>query len=97
MKEYHVYIMASGKNGTLYIGVTDNLLLRVQQHKDKKDPKSFTAQYNVNQLVYFETTNDIGAAIYREKQLKKWNRDWKTKLIESGNPNWKDLYEEIIS
>jgi putative endonuclease len=86
--------MASVKNGTLYIGVTNNLLSRVYQHKHKIN-EGFTKNYNVDRLVYFETTYDIFAAIQREKQLKKWNRKWKINLIEEMNPDWKDLYYSI--
>jgi putative endonuclease len=91
MKDYYVYILASGRNGTLYIGVTNDLIRRVYEHK-KKLIKGFTSKYNVDKLVYFEYTNDINGAIAREKQLKKWNREWKLKLIEDKNPNWRDLY-----
>jgi putative endonuclease len=76
MKQYYVYILASKKNGTLYIGVTNNLLKRVYQHK-KKLVEGFTKKYNVDKLVYFEQTKNIYSAIQREKQLKKWNRKWK--------------------
>lgn len=88
---YHVYILASKKNGVLYIGVTNNILRRVYEHK-KKYIKGFTNKYFVDKLVYFEETDSIHAAIQREKQLKKWYRKWKIELIESFNPEWKDLY-----
>ncbi len=91
-KEYYVYIMASFSK-VIYVGVTDDLFARVYHHKTKADPKSFTAKYNVNRLVHFEETNDIGEAIKREKQLKSWNRQWKVELIEEENPNWEDLAE----
>ena len=94
MKRYYVYIMASKRNGTLYIGVTNDLVRRVYEHKNKL-VKGFTAKYNVNQLVYFESTPEIESAILREKQLKKWKRKWKLELIEKMNPGWKDLYEEL--
>ena len=94
MNTYCVYIMASGKNGTLYIGVTNNLLSRVYQHKHKVY-EGFTKNYYVDKLVYFETTDDIFVAIQREKQLKKWNRKRKINLIEEMNPDWKDLYYSI--
>jgi len=94
MKQYYVYIMASKRNGTLYIGVTNDLVRRVYEHKNKL-VKGFTAKYNVNQLVYFESTTEIESAILREKQLKKWKRKWKLELIEKMNPGWKDLYEEL--
>lgn len=91
---YAVYLLASKWNGTLYIGVTNNLKQRVYQHKQKLMP-GFTARYGINQLVYFETSKDIRAAITREKQLKKWNRAWKIRLIEAQNPQWKDLFDEL--
>ena len=93
MRSYYVYILSTGKNGTLYIGVTNDLLRRVYEHK-KKIFKGFTSKYYVDMLVYFEETDDIGAAIQREKQLKKWNRKWKIELIEKINPDWNDLYYE---
>ena len=95
MKEYYVYILASKKNGTLYIGVTNNLLKRVYEHKNKI-VGGFTQKYNVHNLVYFEVHNDIRNAITREKQMKKWKRQWKIELIEKSNPQWKDLYCEAI-
>ena len=95
MKTYFVYILASSKNGTLYTGVTSNLIKRIWQHKNYII-KGFTGRYNVVNLVYFEQTNDIETAITREKRIKSWNRDWKIKLIEEKNPEWKDLYEDII-
>ena len=90
---YYVYILASKRNGTLYIGVTNDLIRRVYEHK-KKMIKGFTEKYSVDRLVYFEETCDIYAAIEREKQLKKWNRKWKLRLIEEENPDWNDLYYE---
>ncbi|MGE5297603.1 MAG: GIY-YIG nuclease family protein [Acidobacteriaceae bacterium] len=92
---YFVYILASKKNGVLYIGVTNNLTKRVYEHK-QDFVKGFTKQYIVHDLVYFEETESIEAAIKREKQLKKWNRDWKVKLIEKENPNWEDLYCRLV-
>ena len=94
MKSYFVYILASKKNGTLYMGVTSDLIKRVWQHKHKAN-NGFTADYNVDKLVYFEDTIDVLSAIAREKQLKKWNRAWKIRLIEEKNPDWKDLYTDI--
>lgn len=91
---YYVYILASNKNGTLYIGVTNNLIRRVMEHKQSKI-KGFTEKYNIKNLVYFEETTDINSALQREKQLKKWNRKWKINLIEKNNPYWKDLSNEI--
>jgi len=95
MKLYYVYILASKRNGTLYIGVTNDLLRRVLQHKNKV-VSGFTARYNVNMLVYYEQTENVESAIQREKQLKFWQRKWKLRLIEEFNPEWKDLYIEII-
>ena len=94
--EYYVYILASKRNGTLYIGVTNNLIKRVWEHKQKLI-EAFTKKYGVDKLVYFEQTPDINSAITREKQLKKWNRAWKIRLIEEKNPEWKDLYDEFFA
>ncbi len=96
MRQYYVYILTSKRNGTLYIGVTNDLVKRVWQHKNKV-ADGFTKKYGVDRLVYYEVTEDIESAITREKQLKKWNRAWKIRLIEEKNPEWKDLYGEIIS
>ncbi len=93
MKYYFVYILASKRNGTLYIGMTNDLLMRTYEHK-KGLKEGFTKKYNVNKLVYFEQTNDVRYALEREKQLKKWNRKWKLRLIEENNPDWNDLYYE---
>ena len=95
MKLYYVYIMASKKNGTLYIGVTSDLLRRVDEHKRKVN-KGFTSKYDVTRLVYYEETDDISIAMTREKQIKKWKRQWKIDLIESMNPEWNDLFNELI-
>ena len=92
---YYVYVLASKKNGTLYIGVTNNLVKRVYEHKNDL-VAGFTEQYRVHNLIYFESYEYIKEAISREKRLKKWNRQWKIELIEKGNPDWKDLYSEII-
>jgi putative endonuclease len=92
-RQYYIYILASKKNGTLYIGVTNSIERRIEEHKNKLDPNCFTAKYNVNILVYFETFQYIDDAIKREKQLKKWNRQWKINLIEEDNKDWKDLSE----
>ncbi len=92
---YYVYIMASGKNGTLYIGMTNNLARRVAEHRSDTIP-GFTKKYGVHDLVYYEQTDDVLSAIAREKQLKKWNRQWKIELIERDNPGRRDLYDEII-
>ena len=96
MYQYYVYILASQRNGTLYIGVTNDLIRRVWEHKNKV-ADGFTKKYGVDELVWFETTENIESAITREKQLKKWNRAWKLKIIEEKNPIWKDLYQEIIN
>jgi putative endonuclease len=92
--DYYVYITAGDKKCTIYIGVTNNLEGRVWEHKNKVY-KGFTSKYKVNKLVYYETYNDISEAIDREKQLKKWNREWKIKLIEENNPEWEDLYNNL--
>lgn len=92
-RQYFIYILASKKNGTLYIGVTNSLERRIEEHKNKLHPNCFTAKYDVNLLVYYETFQYINDAIDREKQLKKWNRQWKINLIEEENKDWKDLSE----
>jgi len=94
-KQPAVYILASGYNGTLYIGVTSHLIQRVWQHKNDL-VEGFTEKYGVHTLVYYELHEDMPAAIQREKQLKKWNRQWKINLIEKTNPAWKDLWEELV-
>jgi putative endonuclease len=81
--------------GTIYIGLTDNLTNRVIEHKSKKFDNSFTGKYNLNKLIYYESFNDIAQATKREKQLKKWNRNWKLRLIIGKNPNWNDLSFEL--
>jgi putative endonuclease len=91
---YYVYIFASRIGGTLYIGVTGDLVRRVYEHREKL-VRGFTEKYDVARLVYFEPFGEMGAAIQREQQLKKWNRAWKVKLIEEKNPNWDDLYPSI--
>ena len=90
MKNYYVYILASKRNGTLYTGVTNNLSRRTYEHKESL-VDGFTKKYNVKILVHYEQTNDIGSAIAREKCIKRWKREWKIKLIEEDNPEWKDL------
>lgn len=92
---WFVYFLASQRNGTLYIGVTNSLLKRINEHRLKINKESFTAKYNVTQLVYYEMFGSIKAAIKREKQLKKWKRLWKLKLIDTVNPEWKDLYNDL--
>ncbi len=94
MKQPAVYILANKKNGTLYIGVTSDLVKRIWQHKNHV-VSGFTEEYEVHQLVYFEQLDDMENAITREKVLKKWNRAWKIRLIKKTNPNWLDLYNEI--
>ena len=90
-----VYILASRRNGTLYVGVTSDLVKRVWEHKNNVT-EGFTKKYRIHDLVYFELHDDMVGAIVREKQLKKWNRAWKLALIEKGNPEWRDLYPEIM-
>ncbi len=94
MSHFIVYFLSSKKNGTLYIGVTNNLAKRVYEHKNNL-VEGFTKKYLIHQLIYYEVFNDVSEAIKREKQLKKWNRAWKIRLIESKNPEWNDLYCEI--
>ncbi len=93
-KQFFVYIMASRRNGTLYIGVTSNLVQRVWNHKQGL-VEGFTSKYCVKMLVYFEPHETAESAITREKQLKKWERAWKIRLIEESNPEWRDLYSVI--
>lgn len=93
---YYVYILTNCSNKVLYTGITNNLERRLYEHKNKL-VKGFTEKYNVSKLVYFATTTDIKAAIEREKQIKGWVRSKKIDLIESINPEWKDLYEELPS
>ncbi|MBP7805213.1 MAG: GIY-YIG nuclease family protein [Candidatus Pacebacteria bacterium] len=92
---YYVYILASDRNGTLYIGVTNDLVRRVFEHKNDL-VEGFTKQYKVHMLVYYECFESIASAITREKVLKSWNRKWKLDLIEKENPEWRDLYQDII-
>ena len=96
MNQYYVYILASKRNGTLYIGVTNNLLKRVDEHKNKLID-GFTKKYDVHNLVYYEQHNDISCAIIREKQMKKWKRKYKLELIEKSNPDWIDLYKDLTA
>jgi putative endonuclease len=93
---YYVYILASRKDGAIYVGITNDLVRRVYEHRQKAVP-GFTFKYNITQLVWFEIYDDPVSAITREKQLKKWKRDWKVELIEAQNPEWKDLYESICT
>ena len=90
MLDYYVYILTNKSHSVLYIGVTNDLLKRVYEHKEKVT-KGFTSKYNVNKLVYFDTTSDVYEALVYEKKLKRWRRQWKNELIEKTNPNWEDL------
>ena len=94
MKQFSVYIVASRRNGTLYIGVTSDLVARIWQHKTKA-VAGFTARYGCDRLVYFEMLDSAEAAITREKQMKEWRRAWKIALIEEANPDWLDLYASV--
>ena len=95
MSSFYVYILASGRDGTLYTGVTNNLIRRVYEHKSG-EVGGFTKKYKVNNLVYYEETTDVQSAIIREKRLKRWRRAWKIELIEKSNPQWRDLYYDLI-
>ncbi len=94
MNEYYVYILASQRNGTLYIGVTNDLIRRIWEHKQNL-VEGFTKKYNIHILVWFESTPNIESAIVREKQIKHWNRKWKLRIIEEKNPQWEDLYNTL--
>jgi putative endonuclease len=94
MKQSYVYILASRKNGTLYVGVTSDLVKRISEHK-QNIIDGFTKKYGVHILVYYEIHEDVREAITREKRIKKWNRSWKLRLIEENNPGWRDLYNEL--
>ncbi len=91
----YIYIMTNKSKGTLYIGVTSNIIKRIYEHKNKLTD-GFTKKYNLKKLVYYEIYDDIDEAIKREKQLKSWKREWKIELIEKINDNWNDLYDEIL-
>ena len=95
-RSYYVYILASRIGGTIYIGVTNDLIRRVYEHKSGT-VEGFTKDYDVNRLVYFESFDEVEVAIQREKRLKKWPRAWKIALIEKENPDWNDLYPEIAA
>ncbi|EEF25141.1 conserved hypothetical protein [Ricinus communis] len=95
-KASYVYILASGAYGTLYTGVTSNLIRRVWEHREGL-VEGFTKEYEVKNLVWFEQHDDIYAAITREKQIKKWEREWKIRLIQQTNPFWRDLFADICS
>ena len=92
---YLVYILASKPGGTLYVGVTNNLVRRVYEHRERL-ADGFTKRYGIKTLVYFEAHEAITAALQREKSIKHWSREWKIDLIVAGNPDWRDLYEEIV-
>lgn len=94
-RAYYIYILASRKNGTIYIGMTNNLFQRVHMHRTNII-KGFTSKYKVHKLVYFEVSDSPSVAIAREKQLKNWRRQWKINLIENDNPEWVDLYPKIL-
>ncbi len=95
-KTFYVYMLASARNGTLYLGVTSDLVKRIWEHREGLF-EGFTKKYGVKNLVWFEVHFEAMAAITREKQLKKWNRDWKINMIQQGNPDWRDLYEDITT
>lgn len=95
-KVFYVYMLASARNGTLYLGVTSDLIKRIWEHREGLF-EGFTKKYGVKQLVWFEVHTEARAAITREKQLKKWNRDWKINMIQQVNPDWRDLYEDITT
>ncbi len=94
MKSYYVYILANERNGTLYVGVTNNLVRRIYEHKEGL-ADGFTKKYNIKMLVYYEITESIESAIKREKNIKAWQRAWKLRIIEEMNPDWDDLYIKI--
>ena len=94
--QYYIYMLSSRNNKVLYVGMTNNLQRRMYEHKHHL-VEGFTDKYNVTKLVYFEETSDVNAAIEREKQLKKWRREKKNKLIESMNPNWNDLSDDWVN
>ena len=96
MKPGFIYILTNKNHTTLYVGVTSHIVQRINQHRDKYFPKSFSAKYNLDKLVYYEAFQDIGDAIGREKQIKGGSRQKKLDLINSKNPEWKDLYDEIV-
>ena len=94
VKQYYVYILANKRVGTLYVGVTSTLQKRVYEHRNNL-VDGFTKKYNVHNLVYYEIHDDVTQAITREKQLKKWKRNWKLELIDKMNPEWSDLYDKL--
>lgn len=94
-KTYFVYLLSIGRYGTLYTGVTSDLIKRASQHRESL-AEGFRKKYDVKPLVWYKVHNDVDAAIKREKQIKKWNRSWKIRLIQSQNPRWRELYEDIV-
>ncbi len=96
MRQYWVYMMSNKWNTTLYTGVTNDLIYRVNQHKEALDKMAFTAIYKLNRLVWYEEHNDINTAIVREKQIKRWKREWKNELIRAMNPTWRDLSDDWL-
>ena len=95
VKQYYVYILASRPGGALYVGVTNNLIRRIREHRNARVARH-TAKYAINKLVHFEIFDSAHAAIQREKNIKHWPRAWKTKIIAEKNPTWHDLYDEIV-
>ncbi|MFN7137252.1 MAG: GIY-YIG nuclease family protein [Thermomonas sp.] len=95
MKQPAVYMLATGRRGTLYVGVTSNLIARVWQHREHA-ADGFTKRYGIDILVWYELQDSIEAAIQREKRLKRWNRGWKLRLVEEANPEWRDLWPAIL-
>lgn len=96
MKQYYVYILANSTNVTIYTGMTNDLIRRVYEHKHHIDPNSYTAKYNVTKLVYYEYTSDVNSAISREKHIKSWSRKAKNQLVSGFNPEWRELYNELL-
>lgn len=94
-RNFYIYIITNKKDGVLYIGFTKDLRRRIYQHKNKVHPTTFSARYNLDMLVYYEGFDTQEESILRESRLKKWNREWKTNLINEFNPEWKDLYEKL--
>ena len=95
MKQPAVYLLATGKRGTLYIGVTSNLVARTWQHREHLF-EGFSKRYNMTMLAWYEMHGTMESAILREKQLKKWNREWKLRLVQEFNPEWRDLWDDIV-
>ena len=96
MRQYYVYFLASRPGGTLYVGVANNVLRRVYEHRSKA-VQGFTKSYNIDKLVHYEIYSSIQDALQREKNIKHWPRAWKTKLILQNNPSWRDLYEDLMA